>query len=162
VQGAAGVGKTRLVFEASRHLPGAGELVVLTNDDTRAVEAATWLANVGHLTAILVADECSAQGRFEVANIVTGHQGRIRVIAIDNTGEPPHHGSPGIWLEKIDVPVAEKILTQNYPAVPSERRRAYADLSGGYIRLAADLCSHDSQMSQAGGLGPAIPTVQDY
>ena len=124
--------------------------------------SATWLANAGNLCAILVADECSAQGRFEVANIVNGHQGWIRVISIDNTGEPPHHGTPGIWLEKIDVPVAEKILAQNYPAVPPERRRAYADLSGGYIRLAADLCSHDSQMSQAGGLGPAIPTLQDY
>ncbi|HXA64421.1 MAG TPA: hypothetical protein VNV82_04670 [Bryobacteraceae bacterium] len=162
VQGAAGVGKTRLVFEAIGQIPGAGELVVLSDDDERAVQAAMWLVNSGHLSAILVADECSAQGRFEVTKIVRGHELRIRVIAIDNTGEPPLQGVPGIWLEKIDVSVAEKILAQNYTTVPAERRRAYADLSGGYIRLAADLCRYDPQMSEADGFGPAIPTLQDY
>jgi hypothetical protein len=65
-------------------------------------------------------------------------------------------------LEKIDVSVAENVLAQNYPAVPSERCRAYASLSGGYIRLAADLCRYDPKMSHAGGLGPAIPSLQDY
>jgi hypothetical protein len=162
LQGAAGVGKTRLVFEAIGQLPGAAELVVLTNDDDRAVQAAMWLVNEGRLHAILVADECSAQGRFDMSNIVRGHEARIRVIAIDNTGEPPHRGAPGIWLEKIDVSVAEKILGRNYVAVPPDRRRAYADLSGGYIRLAADLCRYDPQLTQVGGLGPVIPALQDY
>jgi len=161
VQGAAGVGKTRLVFEAINQLPGAEQLVVLTDDDERAIEVARWLVNVGR-SAILVADECSARGRFEVAKIVRGHEARIRVIAIDNTGELPPHGAPGIWLEKINVSIAEKILAQNYPAVSIERRRAYASLSGGYIRLAADLCRHDPQMSSASGLAPAIPPLQDY
>jgi len=162
VQGPAGVGKTRLVFETIRQLPGAAELVVLTNDDLRAVEAAVWLVNSGNLSAILVADECSVQGRFEVGKIVRGHEARIRVVSIDNTGEPPHHGAPGIWLEKIDQAIAERILAENFPSVPAERRRAYADRSGGYIRLAADLCRFDPQMSKAGGLGPAIPSLQDY
>jgi hypothetical protein len=162
VQGAAGVGKTRLVFEAIGQIPGAGDLVILTDDDKRAVEAALWLVNSGYLFATLVADECSVQGRFEVAKIVRGHEVRIRVIAIDNTGEPPSHGAPGIWLEKIDVPVVEKVLAQNYGTVPAERRRAYANWSGGYIRLATDLCRYDPQMSQAGGLGPAMPPLQDY
>jgi hypothetical protein len=161
VQGAAGVGKTRLVFEAIRQLPGAGEMVVLTDDDEKAVKAALWLVNLGR-AAILVADECSLEGRFEVAKIVRGHEARIRVISIDNTGEPPSHGAPGIWLEKIDVSVAEKILAQNYPAVAPERYRAYASLSGGYIRLAADLCRFDPQMLEVGGLAPAIPSLQDY
>jgi hypothetical protein len=105
VQGAAGVGKTRLVFEAIHKLPGAEQLVVLTDDDERAIEVARRLVNLG-LSAILVADECSVRGRFEVAKIIRGHEARIRAIAIDNTGEPPPHGAPGIWLEKIDVPVA--------------------------------------------------------
>jgi hypothetical protein len=87
VQGAAGVGKTRLVFEAIRQMPGAHQLVVVTNDDRRAQEAALWLANAGHRTAILVADECTLQARFELNSLLRGHESRIRAIAIDNTGE---------------------------------------------------------------------------
>src|ERR1022692_4381205 len=47
--------------EAIRQMPGAQELVVITNDDRRAQEAALWLVNAGQRTAILVADECSLQ-----------------------------------------------------------------------------------------------------
>jgi hypothetical protein len=162
VQGAAGVGKTRLVFEAIRQVPGAQELVVVTNDDLRAQEAALWLVNAGQHTAILVADECSLQARYELNGLLRGHESRIRAIAIDNTGEPPPRGAPGIWIEKIAISTAEQILQQNFSVVPPERRRAYADLSGGYIRLAADLCRHDGEMHLAGSLLPAIPTLQDY
>jgi hypothetical protein len=101
VQGAAGVGKTRLVFEAIRQMPGAQELVVVTNDDRRAQEAALWLVNAGQRTAILVADECSLQARYELNSVLRGHEARIRAIAIDNSGEPPPHGAPGIWIERI-------------------------------------------------------------
>ena len=162
VQGAAGVGKSRLVFEAIQQMPGAQELVVVTNDDRRAQEAALWLANAGQPTAILVADECSLQARYEINGLLRGHESRIRAVAIDNTGEPPPRGAPGIWIEKIAISTAEQILHQNFPVVPPERRRAYADLSGGNIRLAADLCRHDGEMHLAGSLLPAIPTLQDY
>jgi hypothetical protein len=162
VLGAAGVGKTRLAFEAICRLPGALSLVVVTNDDRRAQEAAQWLVNSGSLSAILVADECSIQARFELNNLVRGHEARVRVIAIDNTGEPPPHGAPGVWVEKIEPGTAEQILHKNFPVVPTERRRAYADLCGGYIRLAADLCRYDPQMHEAGSLQPAMPTLEEY
>jgi hypothetical protein len=64
VQGVAGVGKTRLVFEAIKELPEAKELVVLTNDDRHAVEAATWLVNSSTEFATVLTQlapaECSA------------------------------------------------------------------------------------------------------
>jgi hypothetical protein len=150
------------VLPADWQMPGAAELVVVTNDDRRAHDAALWLVNSGNLSAILVADECSASGRFELSALVRGHEARIRVIAIDNTGEPPQYGAPGIWLEKVGREIAEKILGANFNAVPDERRRAYAEMSGGYIRLAADLCWYDPQMNQIGGLGPALQSVEDY
>ncbi|HLG94929.1 MAG TPA: hypothetical protein VKX49_01325 [Bryobacteraceae bacterium] len=162
VQGLAGVGKTRLVHEAIRRMPGAPELVVVTSDGRRAQETALWLVNAGQHTAILVADECPLQARYELNGLLRGHESRIRAIAIDNTGEPPPRGAPGIWIEKISIPTAEQILQQNFSVVPPERRRAYADRSGGYIRLAADLCRHDGEMHSAGSLQPAIPTLQDY
>ncbi len=62
VQGSAGVGKTRLVFEAIRQTDGASQLVVVTNDEKKAQEIGAWLVNQGRMAAILVADECSVQG----------------------------------------------------------------------------------------------------
>ncbi len=162
VQGAAGVGKSRLAFEAIRQLPGATDLALVTNDDEPARQAALWLVNSGQEFAILVADECTVQGRFHVSQIVKGHEHRIRVIAIDNSGEPPPGGAPGIWLEQIASDTTEVVLQTNFPLVPAERRRAYAGLSEGYIRLAADLCRHDAAMTAVGGFGPAISSLQEY
>ncbi len=162
VQGSAGVGKTRLVFEAIRQTDGASQLVVVTNDEKQAQEVGAWLVNQGRMSAILVADECSVRGRVALRAIVQGSESRIRVMAIDNTGEPPQDGAPGIWLESIPAPSVEKILEKNFEMVPQERRRAYADLSRGYIRLAADLCKYDHEMYSAGSLGPGITRLEEY
>jgi len=161
IQGAAGVGKTRLVFEAVRQTPNASQLMILTDDDEQAVEVARWLVNHGAMSAILIADECPVEGREKLRKILRGSESRIRTVAIDNTGEPTPGGAPGIWLDKIDVRSVEEILKLNYGAILSERL-AYADLSGGYVRLAADLCRHDQQMYSAGTIGPAILHLDEY
>lgn len=162
VQGLAGVGKTRLVFEAISQVRGAAELVVVTNDEKSSSDVARWLANSADLSAILVADECPIKGRFDLDGLLRGNEKRIRAIAIDNTGEPPIHGAAGIWLESADRDTTERILGANFASVPVERRRAYADMSGGYVRLAADLCRSDTQMTLVGGLGPVLSSVDDY
>lgn len=100
--------------------------------------------------------------RFDLSAILRGHETRIRAVAIDKTGEPPQHGAPGIWLERVGGDTADRILAANYPTVPSERRRAHAEVSGGYIRLAADLCRYDPKMHELGSLGPALQTVEEY
>ncbi|WP_321478218.1 hypothetical protein [uncultured Paludibaculum sp.] len=156
------MGKTRLVFEAIRQSPGASELTILTDDDDRATEVARWLVNHGEMTAVLIADECPVEGREKLRRILRGSESRVRAVAIDNTGEPTPGGSPEIWLEKIDGRSTEEILAQNFGAVPAERRRAYADLSGGYVRLAADLCRHDHQMHLAGTIAPARLQLDSY
>jgi hypothetical protein len=67
------------------------------------------------------------------------------------------------WSSKSWKPASvEQVLAKNFPVVPADRRRAYAELSGGYIRFAADLCEHDAEIQAKGHLGPALATVQEY
>jgi len=162
VQGVAGVGKTRLVCEAIRQVPGAYGLIVTTDGEDDAKKVARWVKIHPQVPAILVADECSASGREELRKLAQGAEDRLRVIAIDNDGEAPASGSPEIWLERMDDTSARTVLDRNFPLVPSERRWAYAELSEGYIRLAADLCWYDAAIAASGRLDAAIPTLRDF
>ena len=45
--------------------------------------------------------------------------------------------------------IALYVLEENFPEVPLDRRRAYAETSGGYVRAAADLCRDDANIALA-------------
>jgi hypothetical protein len=62
IQGVAGVGKTRLVFEALAGLPSAPDLVRYTDDGEAALSVAYELANEPQARAVLIADECPLRG----------------------------------------------------------------------------------------------------
>ncbi|MDP1420265.1 hypothetical protein Q8G35_18205 [Peribacillus simplex] len=162
VQGEAGVGKTRLVFESIVALPEASSLVVYTSDENLAIQAATMMINDPDITSILVADECSLQVRQNLKSILRGHSNRIRVIAIDNTGERPSDLAYQFWLEKMAPELLISVLEKNYQFVPKERLQIYARLSGGFVRLAADLCLNDTRIADEGHVGAGLPNIRDY
>ena len=85
VQGEAGVGKTRMVYEILAGIPGLKVLIIYTNDASNARDIKIF-AKIVH-QAILVVDECSLDSREQIRGILHGHRKRIRVIAIDNTGD---------------------------------------------------------------------------
>lgn len=155
ISGEAGVGKTRLAYESLVSLEQAHGLVVYTNDDEKAIKVATLLVNDKSQKAILVADECGVKARVKLNSLLDGAKARVRVINIDNSGERPSSEAPEYWMEKIPKETVEKILEENYPHVPGQRRRAYSSLSGGFVRLAADLCRHDD-------LAAASRSIWDY
>jgi hypothetical protein len=74
VQGAAGVGKTRLVFEVLANLPSGESLVLYAADGAFSLNVATDLANDPTVFAILVADECSPsqQSKLDRCSVGTG------------------------------------------------------------------------------------------
>lgn len=162
IQGEAGVGKTRLAYEVLRTVPNAENLVVYTNDEQRAIGLAYILANEANLKAIFVADECTVSTRSRLRSILSGHKNRVRMIAVDNTGTRVNSGTPEHWLQQIPEEVVKEILRANFPEVSEEHRNAYARLSGGFIRLAADMCLNDGMISSAGHLGPSLPLIKDY
>lgn len=162
LQGMAGVGKTRLVHEVIANLSGAQHLVLYTNDGDDAEYVARSLANDRKTRCILVADECSVTARVNIGKMLKGHTERVRVVCIDNSGERPIGGEEELRLEELAPASVEEVLAKNFPLVPADRRRAYAGLSGGYIRFAADLCERDAEIEAKGHLGPVLPTVQEY
>ncbi len=162
VHGYAGVGKTRLVFEALSASPECGNLVLYTNDDRNAVEMARRIANRdrGHL--ILVADECSVQSRLEIEDVLRGHTDRARVVTIDNTGIRPTAVSAEHVLESLTKKDISAILEVNFPHVPEEYRDLYAGMSEGFIRGAVELCNVHAEIEKAGELGPGLANLSNY
>jgi hypothetical protein len=161
LQGMAGVGKTRLVYEVVASLQGAKNLVFYTADGEDAETVARFLANNKKTRGVLVADECPVLSRAGIVKILKGHTERVRVVCIDNSGERLGSNEE-LWLDQLSSPTVEKVLEKNFPWVPADRRRTYAGESRGYIRLAAGLCENDSEIQAKGHFGPALDVIQEY
>ena len=162
VGGAAGVGKSRLVFESLAELPQSVGLTIVVDDDQEARKLGTWLANTSEQCAILVVNESSPQTRYTLNEYLRGHVHRVRVISIDNSGEPSASAEARPMLSASDaLKNAEGILAANFPSVPEDRRRRYAQFSRGFIRLAADMCEHDAELS-VGDMGGVLSGVERY
>ena len=160
--GLSGIGKTRCVYEALNTLKAAPGLVLYIDNEQVARQIATLLANTQHSAAILVVDDCSSTTRFQLMQSLVGHRKRVRVLTIQHETRDERQISPEIAIERYSNADIEKIMRANYPNVAPERMRAYVDLSDGYLRLAIDLCDHDSAILQAQGLAPAELNAKMY
>jgi hypothetical protein len=156
VQGEAGVGKTRLVLEAIATVPELNSLVLYTHDEQVACNIATAIANDENARALLVADECSVAGKERLRQLLAGHSSRVRVVAIDNFGERVVGLAPQCRLDSLSSPEVLAVLDKNFPHIPSDRRWRYAQYSGGFVRLAADLCRHDDLAKASNGVNEYI------
>ena len=157
--GAAGVGKTRFVFETVSALKGAAGLTLYASDEQDAKSIAVELAN-GDGHAWLIADECSDEAKFYLNENLKGSLERVRVICINNV-KPLHESPDGdVWLQPTDD--ISTILIKNFSdTVPPDSCRKYALLSKGFVRLAADMCDNHSQIA-AGEFGGILSSVGTY
>lgn len=160
LQGASGVGKTRLVYEVLRTLPGMEGMVVYVEDDPAAVARA--VANDPGSRTIIIADECSPECHLRITEMLRGHADRVRVVAINNEPVRVLRPAPNVRLARMDPEELEAVLAENYGHIDAGRRRAYARLANGYPRFAADLCRHDEEIQATGTAGVIIPSVQQY
>ena len=151
IQGEAGVGKTRLVFETLNELGNARELVVYTESADAAEKLTYYLARTTDSHCLLVVDECAPETRASLGRILNGvqTQKRVRVIAIDNSGLPASAASFQSDLPMMEDDELANVLAENFPQVPKDNRREYARVSKGFVRLAADLCANDPLASSA-------------
>lgn len=161
LQGEAGVGKTRFVYETVSNIEGATNLVLYAIDE-KAVEIVYPFLRDQSAKLILVVDECLLETKQELKNRLRTAKNRIRVICIDNSGERIDQFTEQIWLERIPNEDVDAIIKQNFPLVTSERRRAYVDLSGGFIRFAADLCDQDSEIATQNNIGSILNEPREY
>ncbi len=151
MRGDPGVGKSRLVYETLKAMPGAQHYVCYVEDETRAVNFAYRATNSGK-RAFLVADECSLKTYERLDRLLQGHADRLRVLCI-NVAERPHGtGEPDVFLEQPPDVTVKEILKTNFSHVPEERRIQYAGLAKGFVRFAVDMCREDAKID-AQGLG---------
>lgn len=140
VRGFSGVGKTRFVYESLQ--PSAPLVVVLDLDG--ALELLRALREQPEQRVIIVVDECSAEGVHRLRDEIRALEERARVIAIDNAAAATIQKT--LWLEKIPSDIVEQILRSNFEELSPEQHRRYAELSKGFVRLAADICRHAPEL----------------
>ncbi len=151
ISGPSGVGKTRLVHERLSRLAGADALVAYVEDDDAASEVTEELQRHGGTAAIVVVEDCSLDRRVRLSDRLRAVRERVRVFCLDNTGSI----ATGERSIRLPLPTSERVvqvLRANFPMVPDDHRHSYATLSEGYIRLAADLCESDAEITQSGNL----------
>ncbi len=161
VQGEAGVGKTRCVYESLGDRGANRSLVVYTSNYEEAEKLAEFLGNNDPFRAILVVDECPVTSWVRLERLLTAHAGRVRVIAIDNSSQEGPTSPVEIRLVKMANDEVEAILRENFPVLPNERLRAFVELSGGFVRLALDLCRQAHLIPSEGVIGPLVPFFRD-
>ena len=163
LHGQSGVGKTRSVFESLSEISAASSIVIYLNDEEQVSTLANQLANDQTSRAILVADECSLDTRVRLSRTLAPCKKRVRCICIDNSLERLSSAAPQLTVEKPNELALQNILSANYPQIASERIRAYAQLSEGFVRLAADMCCYyDEKIVQAGHFGPIAEKLEEY
>jgi hypothetical protein len=161
IGGAAGVGKTRIVYETLREVPASNAHVLYAADEQEAKRIAATIASSAHQRAILVADECTPETRQILSDTLRGHVDRLRVICLDNTGERLATAASQIWLSADALTNTDAILFANFPQVPADRRHQYSLMSGGFVRLAADMCDHDTELA-GGDMSGLLGSVERY
>jgi hypothetical protein len=162
LQGEAGVGKTRSTYESISAVPGASGLVLYTADEQLALRVARLLLNDQQAHAILVADECQIAARVHLEDQLRGIRGRVRLVTITNSGVRPAAGTPEYWLTRLDREPMLEILRQNFSSIPEDRRALYADLAGGFVRLAIQLCHDHPLIERHGLMAGATYRLQEY
>jgi hypothetical protein len=161
IQGEAGVGKTRCTYEALSQQAAHRTLVAYTSDEKFALELAQLIARDARAQAILVADECSLETRDRLRQLLPGCADRLRVIAIDNSLQRAG-GAGEVRLVRITFQEVDAILARNYPALPPDRRRSYAGLAEGFVRLAVDLCENDHLIPPDGRVESVFGFFHDF
>lgn len=164
IQGEAGVGKTRCAYEALCAAPENHARVLYTRNEVEAERIANLLANDPRFCAIIVADECVVQARVDLERRLQPHSDRIRVIAIDNSLQSKPRGTGEIHLERLSDSEVEKILDEQeqFRLLSWERRHAFVRLSGGFVRLALDLCRQAHLIPPEGAIGSVVGFFREH
>src|SRR5258708_4443656 len=163
LRGQPGVGKTRTVYESLREQFGASSLVLYSEDEDGLESLVTTFINDETAHAVIVADECSLSTRVMLSRKLPGHGHRIRCITIDNSIEHLGSATPELEVRKPDQLELQKILQTNFPSIPIDRLRAYAELSEGFVRIAVDMCcNYDDVIRHAGNISPIVSHINDY
>jgi hypothetical protein len=136
VGGEPGIGKTRLVLEATRE-PNLSSLVLYSNSPDALFDSGLFTcitAQDSHVTALLVVDECDPVNRRLIRNQVASCGRRIRLVTIFNE---PYQDPRRVHFLAVQPLRKEEVSTiiQSY-GVPEAEANRWTEFCGGYPRLA--------------------------
>ncbi|MYG07932.1 hypothetical protein F4167_15235, partial [Candidatus Poribacteria bacterium] len=136
VLGEPGIGKTKLVLEATRTDDLSPLVIYCTASQFRdSILMNEILRDDNPFSAILVIDECDADNRFYIWNKLQHRGPRIKLVSIYNESDPiPGSGISEFETERLD---SERILTiiQGY-GIPEEQANLYLQFCDGSPRMA--------------------------
>ncbi len=159
--GDAGAGKTRLVYEVLNRSIQQSSVAIYSDNEEQVEKLAAHISGKKDLNALIIADECSLKYRLRIKRKADHARERIRIIAIDNFEYKESFNAKPPWLDRADLETVLKILETNYPDVPEERRRYYADICQSWIRSAADLCRSDKDISSVNTISAIMSDPYD-
>lgn len=135
VRGEAGIGKTRLVLEATREAD-LQPLILYTNRPAEFLDGdfmATIAREDNHFAVVLVVDECGADHRTQIWNRLKSRGQRIKLVTIFNEWED----SSGVSF--LDAPLLEREkiiqIIEGY-SIAKDQAERFADFCSGSPRVA--------------------------
>ena len=135
VRGEAGIGKTRLVLEATREAD-LQPLILYTNRPAEFLDGdfmATIAREDNHFAVLLVVDECGADHRTQIWNRLKSRGQRIKLVTIFNEWED----SSGVSF--LDAPLLEREkiiqIIESY-SIAKDQAERFADFCSGSPRVA--------------------------
>jgi hypothetical protein len=131
IQGAAGVGKTRLALELVREL-GLDTLTLYGANVPSSAELFDWVAANEEIEAIVIIDECEDAQAIQLETLTHQCQGRLRLITIglDST----HRRSPYV-LTALERDAMERVVRAAATILTEEQVRWVAEKTQGYVKL---------------------------
>ena len=160
IHGEAGVGKSRSVCEALLGKESLQALVVVTGDEDAAMGLATAISHDSNMSAILVADECTLTTRHKLGTLARGLSPRLRIIALDNSLQSDE-SAEDIRITQLEDGEVDEILRLNFAHILPDHRRIIVHQSGGFVRLAVDLCARPDLVLSDGRLDGARGFIRD-
>lgn len=142
IAGASGIGKTRMVLEAMKSSPGRGAEALYTSD---AAAARLFLhRQLGtDRSGVLVVDELPRSELRDLSDLAQSLKDSIAVVAITNDPEIIEGAEAGVvCIEKPTEQDVVQVLAANFGSKSTAEIYQVAFTSGGYVRLAADMCQH--------------------
>jgi hypothetical protein len=136
VQGEAGVGKTRLVLEATREADIA-PLVVYCDRPSKILDSALLnaiLRDDSGFTVVLVVDECDPPSRAHLWNVLKHRGARIKLVPIFN--EPSEMSGTTVVLTAPALAQEQVAAILSDYGVPEDQSRRWLDFCGGSARVA--------------------------
>lgn len=140
VVGHASVGKTRLTLEALRGTMWEALCLYAPSPDVIPDDFFAWMRAHPRSVIALVVDQCAPRDIGALHDSAAPSDGRVRLVTIGADRTFPTARAVAVDTPDIAIEDMRRYAEQVAPFLPTAHKRFVAEMSGGYVGLASDLC----------------------